>query len=561
MFYNKKIYIVLGGVCMKSKKKVLSLIMAVWMLAAMAAGCGGNQVPDGSTSAVTESTGQVTEETAAELEGTININSQAAVGTAEAWQAVADGYMALHPKVKVVVDLKPTDNYAEWLKNMFGTENPSADIVDINLAGPAANGKEINFMEYVNTQSPYSGDIWVNQFNYEMQDKKLASNTWNSLSLESVQVLWCYNKDIFNKAGVQPPNTWKELIAVCEKLQDAGYQPISIAGDFNSFWANQMGWLAQVYADQTTRSLLEEYRAKEGDYIYDPSVDGIFKLDITDPFNDDPWKVNQNPVRAYKALKDGIYKPDSEGMKTVMSSLKEVFPKYAGGDAFFGTKDGIPLFYQGKAAITLDGAWRLVSFKNDMAKIAAGEDFKINDQKIEGIQKFELGTFNMPSMEGTGIEAKARTVEVAVGFLGAVKKDKAHDDLVIDFLMYYSSKEGFSKFMTAGLNAGKVPNGPPLVYGVQLPEEYASLFENLTLVGNCQKGYGQMIARGAPEDVQESLREWYTYTQDFFTGKITVDDWASKHKTNVYKYFKDSLVAAKINESDLDNPANAPTGK
>ena len=297
------------------------------------------------------------------------------------------------------------------------------------------------------------------------------------------------------------------------------------------------------------------------DYIYDPSVDGIFKLDITDPFNDDPWKVNQNPVRAYKALKDGIYKPDSEGMKTVMSSLKEVFPKYAGGDAFFGTKDGIPLFYQGKAAITLDGAWRLVSFKNDMAKIAAGEDFKINDQKIEGIQKFELGTFNMPSMEGTGIEAKARTVEVAVGFLGAVKKDKAHDDLVIDFLMYYSSKEGFSKFMTAGLNAGKVPNGPPLVYGVQLPEEYASLFENLTLVGNCQKGYGQMIARGAPEDVQESLREWYTYTQDFFTGKITVDDWASKHKTNVYKYFKDSLVAAKINESDLDNPANAPTGK
>lgn len=553
---------------MNKVKKILSLIMAVWMLAALMTGCGGNQTQNGSTSAIAATTGQAgdtstgfPEETAKELEGTITINTQAGVGATEAWQAVADGYMALHPKVKVVVDLKPTDGYAEWIKNMFGTENPTADIVNINLAGPAATGKDINFMEYANNKSTYSNDVWTKQFNFEMQSKDLSRNEWTSLSLESVQVLWCYNKDIFNKVGVQPPTTWKEFISVCDKLQKAGYQPLSVAGDFNSFYAGQMGWLTQVYTDQTTRSLLEVYRAKEGDYDYDPSVDGVFKLDITDPFNDDPWKVNQNPVRAFKAIKDGVYKPDSEGMKNIMSSLKEIFPKYAGGDAFFGTKDGIPLFYQGKAAITLDGAWRLPSFKNDMDKIAAGEDFKINDKKIEGVKKFELGTFNMPSMEGTGIEAKARTIEVALGFIGAVKKDKAHDDLVVDFLMYYSSKDGFSKYMSAGLKAGWIPNGPSLVNGVELPTEYASMFENLTFIGNCQKGYGQMMSHGAPEDVQESLREWYGYTQNLFTGKINVVEWAAKHKANVMKYFKDSLKVDKINESDLDNPANAPTGK
>lgn len=555
---------------MKKGKRILALLLAVLVLATLIAGCGGQSKDQAATSstqpaaAPAESTAQAAEPTAEpakELEGTINVNVQAAPGMQEAWQGVANGYMALHPKVKVVVDLKPAEGYGEWIKNMFGTQNPSADIVNINLAGPAAVGKDINFMEYANNTSPYSNGPWTDQFNFEMQTKDLARNTWNNISLESVQVLWCYNKDIFNKVGIQPPTTWKELIEISDKLLKAGIQPLSIAGDFNSFWAMQMGWLAQIYADQTTRSMLETYRAKEDDYNYDPAVDGQFKLDIKDPFNDDAWKVNQNPVRAFKAIKDGVYKPDSDGMKTVMSNFKEIFPKYAGGNAFFGTKDGLPLFYQGKAAIFLDGAWRLPQFKSDMDKIAAGQEVKSGDKKIEGIQKFELGTFNMPSMEGPGIEAPARTIEVAVGFLGAAKKEKAHDDLVVDFLMYYSSKDGFSKYMSEGLKAGWTPAGPSLVNGVELPPEYASMFKDLKFIGNSQKGYGQMMSRGVPGDVQESLRDWYKYTQDFFTGKITVDDWAKKHKANIMKYFNDALKAAKINPSDLDNPANAPTGK
>jgi ABC-type glycerol-3-phosphate transport system substrate-binding protein len=539
------------------------------ILAVIPSGCGGSNdtVKESTTSDTTKATtdhketsGDTTE-TKKELEGTITINVQASPGMQEAWQAVADAYMKIHPKVKVIVDLKPSEGYAEWIKNMFGTENPSADIVNINLAGPAATDKSINFLEYAYNDSPYSNGVWKDQFNFEMQVKDLARNNWTAISLESVQVLWCYNKDIFAEVGVEPPKTWNELIEVCEKISKAGYQPIACPGDFNSFWAMQMGWLAQIYTDQTTRSMLEVYRAKEGDYLYDPAVDGSFKLDITDPFNDDSWRVNQNPVRAFKAIKDGVYKPDAEGMKTIMNCLKQVFPKYAGGDAFFGTKDALPLFYQGKAAMYIDGAWRLPQFKRDMDKIAAGEDVMSNDVKIEGVKKFNLGTFNMPSMEGPGIEAPARTIEVAVGFLGAVKKDKAHDDLVVDFLMYYSSKDGFSKYMSSGLEAGWVPNGPSLVYGVELPPEYASMFENLEFIGNVQKGYGVMMARGAPNDVQESLREWYNYTQEFLTDKITVDEWISKHKENVLKYLPESMKAAKISENDLKNPQNEPTGE
>ena len=565
---------------MKRENRLISLLTAMLILVSVFSGCGGttpavavsatpvastssDATPEATLEATTEATAEPTAEPAPERSGTVTINTGAGPGAKEAWDAVAAGYMAKNPKVKVVVDLKPSEGYAEWIQGMFGTANPTADIMNINLAGPAAAGKSINFMEYADATSPYSNGPWTEQFNFEMQTKDLARNEWTALSLESVQVLWCYNKDIFAKVGVEPPKTWDDLAAISEKLMAAGYQPMAMAGDFQSFWSMQMGWLAQIYADQTTRSMLDVYRAQKGDYNYDPDMDGTFKLNIADPFNDDPWKVNQNTVRAFKAVKDGTYKPDSDGMKTIWSSFAKVFPKYAGGKAFFGTKDALPLFYQGKAAMFLDGAWRLAQFKRDMDLVNAGKDVVAQDAttKIEGIKQFKLGTFNMPNMAGAGIEAPARTIEVAVGFLGAVKKDKAHDDLVADFLMYYSSAEGFGQYMTGGLTAGWTPAGPPLVKGVALSADYADLFKELQFIGNSQKGYGQMLARGAPGDVQQSLRDWYGYSQEFLNSKITVDQWATKHKANVLKYFADSLKASKINPGDLDTPQNAPTGK
>jgi raffinose/stachyose/melibiose transport system substrate-binding protein len=492
--------------------------------------------------------------------GTVNVNMVAGPGASEAWNAVAKAYMAKNPGAKIVVDLKPQDGYDQWLKSQFGSDNPSADLVAINYAHAASIGKRINWLEYMDLKSPYSGKSWKDQYNFQMQTIDPATNEMYLLSLESVQVLWVYNRALFSKVGVQPPKTWKEFVAVCDKLQKAGIQPLAVPGDFNSFWAVQMGWLAQIYADQTTRSLIKVYGAKEGDFDYDPDMDGKFKYDPTDPFNDDTWKVNSNPIRFLNAVKDGSYKPDSVGMKTVWNHFKEVFPKYSGGNAFFGTKDALPLFYQGKAAILLDGAWRLPLFKNDMDKLTKGEAITSGDTKIDGVQRFDIGTFNMPSMDGPGIEAPARTIEVPIGFLGAIKKDKTHDDLVADFLMFYSSKEGMSTYISAGLKAGWTPAGPSLVKDVSLPAEYAAMFKDLKFIGNVQKGYGSSLSRGAPPDIQESLRDWYGYSQDFLTGKIGIDAWAAKHKANILKYLPDSMKALKITEDDLKNPQNAPSG-
>ncbi len=54
----------------------------------------------------------------------------------------------------------------------------------------------------------------------------------------SVPLLWAYNKDLFDKAGLDadsPPTTWDEFIAACEALKGAGTTPL-VAGLKDGPW-------------------------------------------------------------------------------------------------------------------------------------------------------------------------------------------------------------------------------------------------------------------------------------------------------------------------------------
>jgi raffinose/stachyose/melibiose transport system substrate-binding protein len=54
----------------------------------------------------------------------------------------------------------------------------------------------------------------------------------------SLPMPWLYNKDMFDKAGLngdQPPKTWDELMNACDKLKTAGFTPIA-AGLKDGFW-------------------------------------------------------------------------------------------------------------------------------------------------------------------------------------------------------------------------------------------------------------------------------------------------------------------------------------
>lgn len=485
------------------------------------------------------------------LSGKVVVSVSAGQGTEEAWTAVAQKYMEYNPGVEVVIDLKPSDTYQEWGKALLASENleeVEPDLLVTNTFGSDANNKVINLYDYLYEISPYSGLEWADQFEIGQQMVDYTTGSLTCLSLYAVQVLWFYNIDIFEEVGVEVPETWDDLVDICEKIDAAGYQPLAVGGDYESFYSMQLGWMCRSYADAYYRDFVDSYRAQPGDYMYDEEVDGVWEYNPADPFNDKSGAVNQNNLRLYAAIRDGEVRFDGDELKEMHTNFMKVFPKYAGGENFWGTNHSgcQTLFYQQKAAMFLTGSWFFTDYLNTMDNL----------EEDSGLTEFRVGTFTYPDMGGLS-DAPTRTIEAANGFVGALKKNAEHDALVVDFMMFWSSAEGFGLFYDAYTAAGG-SLGLPLVYGVEVSDpRLAEMFAGISYIGN--EGWGGTIARGLGDN-QEATRAWYTYTADLYNGVIDIDTWGEMNQENQMKYFPTVLEASGITMEDLDNPQNQPTG-
>lgn len=57
-------------------------------------------------------------------------------------------------------------------------------------------------------------------------------------------IIFFYNKELFEKAGVQPPKTWDELMGLTKTFNDMGIAPLSLGGQ--SRWTSMM-WLQYMF--------------------------------------------------------------------------------------------------------------------------------------------------------------------------------------------------------------------------------------------------------------------------------------------------------------------------
>jgi raffinose/stachyose/melibiose transport system substrate-binding protein len=115
----------------------------------------------------------------------------------------------------------------------------------------------LDFGPYLNQPDPYiGGKPWRDAVNLgAMLATESPANKVYDLNLDLLQVLWFYNKEIFSTVGITSvPTTWSQLLAACARLKKAGYIPLALAGDYDSLWAGNGGWLFRMYADQYTRS-------------------------------------------------------------------------------------------------------------------------------------------------------------------------------------------------------------------------------------------------------------------------------------------------------------------
>jgi ABC-type glycerol-3-phosphate transport system substrate-binding protein len=501
------------------------------------------------------------------LSGTININI--AGNNQDVWQKLAADYEALHPNVKVVVDLKPNDShYADYISAGFAAGTPSFDLVYNNQNASLINaGKFLDFAPYLNQVDPYiGGKPWKDAIDLrDMLATNGSSNHIYDLNLETVQVLWFYNKGIFQKAGIAtPPTTWSQLLADCAALKKAGYVPLALAGDYNSLWAANGGWLFRMYADQYTRSTINDERSQPGDYTYDPTIDAKWHYNPADPYNDDNDKVTINPLRRLIAIKKSFsdtpaqakidrWRNDSLPIQAVDQNLHDLLSNYT-PSGWYGINQNTAysLFLQQKAGILLDGGWRLSSFEKDL------KDLKVTGTK-SALQAFSLGTFNNPSMTGPNVQAPARTIEVAIDFYGVPKKSFAQNKLNVDFLMWFTSPQGYSKFMQYNVNSPDgTLTGPPIVKNVQLPSSLAARYKSITFIGNTEKGGTSGVGARGFDDYQPSVRSWVNLMQEYLANKITTQQFAAQEQQNVQSNFEAVLKFEGYRDSDLLTPQKQP---
>ncbi|MGN7355828.1 ABC transporter substrate-binding protein [Paenibacillus sp. SAF-054] len=549
------------------RRKGFAVFVSVLMLLSMLTACTKSGTTEtsqstdpGTSNAETKNEGKTEEPAESKLSGKINISLPGA--SVSVWNAVADAYMKKNPDVKVKVDQKPAEGYTEWLTAQFAAGVPDVDLVANNSVGNLmADGKFMDYLPYLDKTNPYTGKPWKDSLDTKAMGLNIEAlgaedHLWN-LNFESVQIVWVYNKEIFQKVGItEAPKTFNEMMDDFKKLKEAGYTPLALGGDSQSMWSGQAGWLVRVYADQYLRDYVNISRSQEQDYTYLPEVDEKWKLDLTDPFNDANSNVTKNTMRQWKAIKDkeGPYKiAGNPKWKAYSENLKQLFQYVPEG--FFGVKEeqAYKLFLTGKAATMMGTPASYWQLPKDFA-----DSSKSGTQG--GVKPFEYGFYNMPSMEGPEVMAPARTIQIPIGFYGFVSKDAEQNALNADFMMYLTSPEGYMVYAEATQNSKDAAlSGAPALKDITLPEEMTKAFADFKPIGNMEgiDMPATIMARGL-WDHQPSVQEWVGSVQKFFAGKITTDEYLNQLQANIDKYFEAALKEKKFDLSDLEHPDRRP---
>ena len=140
------------------------------------------------------------------------------------------------------------------------------------------NGKQLEDLAATGALADLSGawDKAVADGNFTAEQADLVSvgGTPYGILLNVANWVALYNTEAFDKAGIaNPPSTWEELIADCDKLKDAGYVP------FNAPASG--GWMPFVWFSQLMISTNPDafVGLTDGSVPYDgPEVQKVFEI-------------------------------------------------------------------------------------------------------------------------------------------------------------------------------------------------------------------------------------------------------------------------------------------
>ena len=377
------------------KKRVLSVLLCVTMIAAMVVGCGKKSDGDGGD------------------KGGKKLVYWAMWSEGEPQAKVIKSAIEKYTKdtgVEVDVQFKGRNGQREGLQPALDAKQ------QIDLFDEDVNRVNGSWGKYLLDLEDLAKDFEAEHGNetlYKIARNAYAQNNDGDETLHSIPYQpsifgFFYNKTLFDKAGIEAvPTTWEELDAACAKLKDAGVTPIT--GD-TTYMTSFMGYHLGRYLGQDGVKAL----------VGDPAVADKVESGDIDKVTWDDEKV----VQAAKDIEDFAAK--GYFSKNIASNI---YP--AGQNQEFAP---------GEAAIILCGSWLPNEIK--VGENAEGED------KVEVADDLTWGYFNYPAVKDGKDDSTANNIANQVM---AINKDSKMTKEAFELITYITAGDADKQMTTDAL--------------------------------------------------------------------------------------------------------------
>ncbi len=212
-----------------------------------------------------------------------------------------------------------------------------------------------------------------------------------------------YNKEIFAEQGLEVPETYEELIAVCEALKAAGVTPFYAT--LKDPWTVAQGWFDYTVGGEVDIASFFDGVREEGTEV-GPDSSVSFQKTMTEP----------------------------------TTTMQMLIQEYANSDAASrGYGDGNLAFGNGEAAMYFQGPWAL----GEIAKSAPD---------------LELGTFPLPMTDNP----EDLRVRVNIDLAAWIPEASTHKEAARDFLSYLFQKDVMDAYNAAQLGYGTTTDSAPV---------------------------------------------------------------------------------------------------
>jgi len=213
----------------------------------------------------------------------------------DAWQMMADEYMAAHPNVTINITILENEAFKSKLTTVMQSGEPP-DLFQSWGGGVMNTYAEAGLLRDI---TPEVQGEWGDSFGAGALGVYAYNGHQYGVPWDMGMVGFWYNKDLFAEAGIDaPPETWEEFLVDVQLLKDAGITPIALGE--GEKWPGHFYWvyLATRIGGQPAFLAAANGDGSFADPPYVQAGEELQRLIALEPFQDGYLAASHNDSEA-----------------------------------------------------------------------------------------------------------------------------------------------------------------------------------------------------------------------------------------------------------------------